>query len=208
MRHLLLGGLKPPPDRHPLPSTGTAATDSRFPPASRVVVGLLGVLAALPALSTSPLTSRPTEMWVRTFEGDVVYVKEEDARVSALCIQIGRTAGWLPSALLDDIRHPEINEVGIVRGMGFSDVDKHVPGWGSSGVSVHIPSLAEEEEGFVEGPTYSFVFHQGRPVFRVEQRWLPWTDDPRIRRSTEIWLPLPLASLRDAPCHPLPNAHD
>jgi len=185
--------------------------DSRFPLASRVVarlLGLLGVLAALPALPTSPLTSRPTEMWVRTFDGDVVYVTEDDGRLSALCIQIGQTAGWLPSALLDDIRHPKINEVEVVRGMGFSDVDRHLPEWGPLGVSVDIPSLAEEQERFVEGPTYSFVLHQGRPAFRVEQRWVPSADDPRIRQSTEIWLPVPATSLRDAPCHPPSNARD
>ena len=209
MRHVLWGrGLKHLLVRHHLPSTGSSAVDLRFPPASRVVVGMLGVLAALPALSTPALTSRPTEMWVRTFDGDVVYIAEDDDHLSALCTQIGETAVWLPSALLDDIRHPKIDEVEVVRGMGFSDVDKHVPEWGAWGVSVDIPSLVEEQERFVEGPTYSFVLHQGSPVFRVEQRWLPSAADPLIRQSTEIWLPVAPASLRDAPCHPPPNAYD
>ena len=176
--------------------------DATRPLASRMLVGLLAMLSALPAHATSVLTSVPTEMWFRTFDGDVVYVAEGKARLSALCIQNGETASWLPSTLLDDIRHPKLQEMTIDRGMGFSDIDQHVPDSESWSVSVAIPSLTEEQEGFVDGPTYSFVLHQGRPVFRVEQRWLPSDDDPRIRRSTEIWLPVPAAFLRDAPCHP------
>ena len=176
--------------------------DSMPPLATRVILGLLASLTALPALSTAPLSSSPAEMWVRTFDGDVVYVAERDGHLSALCIQVGQTASWIPTALLADVPHPKIREVEVVRGVGFSDIEQHVPDWGLSGVSVEIPSLAEERERFVDGPTYSFVIHQGRPVFRVEQRWLPSVDDPRIREATEIWLPVPATSLRDAPCHP------
>jgi len=176
--------------------------NSRFSLSTRLVMVLLTLLAALPTRSTPALTSAYTEVWIRTFDSDVVYVAQDRARLSSLCIQIGETASWLPSALLDDIRHPKLEEVEVVRGMGFSDIDQHVPDWESWRVSVDIPSVAEEQERFVDGPTYSFVIHQGRPVFRVEQRWLPSADDPRILQPTEIWVPVPTTSLRDAPCLP------
>lgn len=172
------------------------------PLAYRMAFALLFTVVAVPALSTSPMIDPPVEMWTRTADGDVIYIAQRENRLSALCIQAGRQASWLPADLLEDITHPAVRDAELVRGMGFSHIDQHVPHWGAWGLSVSVPTAAEEKDTFVGGPAYFFVLHQGRPVFRVEQRSLPASDDPRFHQSTEIWLPVPAGSLRHAPCQP------
>ncbi len=171
--------------------------------AACVLLGLLTAISAWPALSTSPLISPPTEQWVRTVDGHVVYAAAHDNRLSALCIQVGQTASWLPADLLSDIPLPKIEDVEVVSGMGFSHIDDHVPDWGSWGVSVGIPSLQEEGDRFVDGPTYYFVLHQDRPVSRVERRWRRTPDGPAIATLQETWTPVVAGSLRTAPCMPV-----
>ncbi|KRA41951.1 hypothetical protein [Pseudoxanthomonas sp. Root630] len=164
-------------------------------------IAALGPLA-LPAAATSPLAFSPSEVWKRSSDGEVIYVAEHEDRLASLCIQIGQHSNWLPQALLGDIPLPKLDEVEIVHGMGFLHIEKHVPDWGTWGLSVSVPSMQDVQEDLVEGPTYFFVLNDGVPVFRVERHWRPSTPDTGVRTLEETWVPIGTTTLKSGACVP------
>lgn len=169
---------------------------------------MIGVFAMAPpaAMATPPLSSAPTEVWLRVSRTETLYVAEEDDRLSALCIQVGDAQSWLPKELLSDIALPDLVEVNIIRGMGFARIDEFVPDWGSWGLSVAVRTLSVADGAAGEGPAYFFVLHEGRVVHRVERRWLPDPVRPGRRVLDEQWTPVSQAAIRSAPCRPPSDA--
>jgi hypothetical protein len=150
--------------------------------------------------ATSPLSSPTSDVWKRDSDGNVIFASTVDDRLSSLCIEAEGVTTWLPEPLLNDVAHPKLDEIHLVRGMGLMRIDEFVPDWGSWGASVSIASEVEDGNRLVEGPAYFFVIHEGRVLYRVTHRWTPSKEGSRILE--EEWLSVPEFAATRSSCNP------
>jgi hypothetical protein len=163
---------------------------------------VIAACAAPPAFATAPLSYWPSAIWTRTTEGEILYVSANDENLTALCVQVGGNASWLPTRLLTDIRFPKLADAKIIHGMGLDKVEKYLPKWGLWGLSVEVDSEVEIDGKLKEGPRYLFVLDNNKVVYKVTSRWLPVPDKPGVRISDEQWTPIDPKVIQHEPCQP------
>lgn len=171
---------------------------NREPHATRVTRGarrvtlLLVALACGSATATAPLTFASQQLWVRTDRGAEYYIATDPAgTLAAACVDVSGVGLWLPEAMLADIRDVQLDATAITYGIGFQQVDAHLPGRGDWEPSLELTTDAREASSREQGPRYSFV---------IDRRGVPY----RVRRveAQERWDAIDPASVRRAPCRP------
>jgi hypothetical protein len=153
------------------------------------------------AFASAPISTPSDQIWKRSILG-TVYAAQNHRQLTALCVEVDGFATWIPTDLLRDIRDPDIEKATFWEGIGFVGIDRRIPNWGDSGLSLELPTQIETNGNFDEGPSYFFVIDKRRVLYRVLFEWVPEKGNPDIKVQRETWVPIQKAAARGGKCAP------